>query len=521
MRFELKKEIKNRLGDKDWRINHQYVIKSKNKELIQFKRNKTQEHFNKNKHSRNIILKSRQLGFSTFEAIDMLDDVLFTPNFDGLMIGQDLETAKDIFSNKIDLAWRNFDLKELYEVNTDTARQLKFGFGDGSFSSIVVDSSGRSGTFHRVHITEFAKVCKDYPDKAREIIEGTLPAVPMDGRIDIESTAAGSEGAFYDIFWEAWERGEPKQPTHYKAHFYNWRWDKEEIEKITDYQYQEFKTDPDFIYFKEYQNEFNKDKKGLALMSNHELTYYYLKWLSLKKDWHSLKKEYPTTPFEAFATAGNKLFDEDYLSKLKIIPPIKQENEWSYWEEPKLGHQYCWGSDVGEGIGKAHSTIVFWDLSTLKPKVVAIFKNNKIAPDLLAHEIKNGATKYNYAFGAVERNNHGHTTIGKLREIYPEKLLYQDEKERFGWQTDLVSKPKMMYDLNTAVNNELVDILSQTIISEMRRYDKEDLRIRIHDDETEHYDLLIAAAIGFQMKDNRPAINKKKAKVIIPKRYSR
>ena len=306
------------------------------------------------------------------------------------------------------------------------------------------------------------------------------------------------------MFWGAWERGETKFPTEYKAHFYNWQWDKEEIEKITMEQIKEFVEGKDFKLFEDY-----KEKHKLTLK---EITYYYFKWLSLDKNWNSLKKEFPTTCFEAFQSSGNKLFDESGLSKLNIQPPIKQENEWNYYEDPKLGNKYCWGADVGEGIGKNHSAIVILNLTPIKPKVVATYKNNKIAPDLLAFEIRNGGIKYQYAFGAPERNNHGHTTIAKLREIYPEKLIYKDDKDKFGWQTNLVSKPKMMFDLNTAVNNELIDIPSQGIVSEMRRYDKEDLRIKNYDEETEHYDLLTACAIGFQMRDYK-AVG---TKVIIP-----
>ena len=104
-------------------------------------------------------------------------------------------------------------------------------FGDGTYCSFAVGMTGRSGTFSRLHITELALVCRKFPDKAREILEGSIPSVPMSGRVDIESTADGSDGKFYDMFWEAWERGQPTLPTEYKAHFYNWQWD-EEIENI-------------------------------------------------------------------------------------------------------------------------------------------------------------------------------------------------------------------------------------------------------------------------------------------------
>ncbi len=486
-----------RLLNKDWRISHLWKIKDKNKSLVPFKRNRAQAHFKEHKALRNIILKSRQLGFTTDETIDMVDDVSFTKNLDAILIAQDLDTAKDIFSNKIDIAWNNFKLKDLYKVNTDSARQLKLEFGDGSVSSITVDSSGRSGTFRRVHITEFALTCKKYPERAKEIIEGTLPAVPLDGRVDIESTADGGYGIFYDMFWEAWERGDPTLPTQFKAHFYNWTWDDGEIEKVTEGQISEFTSSKDYKLFDDYQRKHE--------LSNREITYYYFKWLSLNKNWESLHKEYPTTAFEAFEASGNKLFTEKALADLLIQQPIETVGDWKYYSEPELGHRYGLAADVGEGIGRDHSSCVIWDFTCLKPRVVATYKSNVIAPDIFAYEIKKGATKFEFAVVAPERNNHGHTTISKLREIYPERLIYKDEKERFGWQTNLVSKPKMFYDLSTAANDTLIDVPSRECVSEMRRYDKDQLRVRAYDEETtEHFDMLTAMAIGFQLRDYSP-----------------
>lgn len=494
-KFSLKKIL-----DKDWRISTLWKIKNKAGNKVTFTRNRAQEHFKVNKGQRNIILKSRQLGFTTDETIDMIDDVSFNKNLDTLIIAQDLDTARDIFDNKVRYAWDNFILRDKYKINTESARQLKLDFGDGSISSITVDSSGRSGTFRRVHITEFAVVCKQFPDRAKEIIDGTIPAVPLDGRIDIESTAVESTGHFHDMFWEAWERGTPTIPTQFKAHFYNWTWDDLEIGKITEAHISDFLASTDFI-----THRFSTYQKTHEL-SDREITYYYFKWLSLNKRWDSLHREYPTTPHEAFQGSGNKMFDEVAVSKLEVEDPIEIEGQWTIHSMPVIGHRYVMAADVAEGVGKDHSTAVIIDLTQIKPRVVATYKNNKIAPDIFAFELKNGATKYQYPFLAVERNNHGHATISKLREIYPEDLLYRDDHKKLGWQTNLVTKPKMMYDLSTAVNDELIDIPSKGIVSEMRRFDKEDLRVKTYDEEaTEHFDLLIAMAIALQMKDKLPS----------------
>lgn len=494
--MKLTQKEKTNLKNKDWRLSHLYKIKDKQGKLVSFTRNKAQIDFNSKRHTRNIILKSRQLGFTTDEAIDMFDDVLFTRNYDSMFIAQDLDTAKDIFSNKVDLAWNNFKLKELYRPDTSSARQVKLNFGDDTFSSITVDTTGRSGTFQRLHITEFAQVCKKFPDKAREILEGSIPAVPMHGRVDIESTAEGSEGKFYDMFWTAWDRGNPVYPTEFKSHFYNWQWDHAELSRITEEQIRYFKSTGDYLIFKEYQQQHK--------LSDLEITYYYLKWLSLEKDWNSMKKEYPTTPYEAFEGSGNKLFDSTKLSLMNLVPG-KRIGDWTYFGDYQIGHRYAAGCDVAEGVGRDSNACVIWDFTPIKPRVVAEYKSNKIAPDLFAYEIKDGCSKYGMAFVAVERNNHGHSTISKLKEIYPEKYIYKDEKDKLGWQTNLVTKPKMMYDLNTAVNNELIDIPSQALVNEARRYDKEELNTGKFDDEsTQHWDLLVAASIGFQMRDKLP-----------------
>lgn len=491
-----------RLKSKEWRLSKLHKIKNKQQQLVNFERNRAQQEFASAKHTRNIILKSRQLGFTTDETIDTFDDVLFQRNFDGLLIAQDLDVAKDIFDNKVKLDWENFPLKHLYEADLNSARRIKLGFGDGTYSSITVDNSGRSGTYRRVHITEFAKTCKNYPERAKEIINGTIPAVPLDGRVDIESTAEDSDGLFYNLFWDAWERGEPTQPTEFKAHFYNWTYDDAEIAQVN-----EIADLP--IEMRQYQ--------ALHKLSDKQISYFYVKWLSLNRDWKAMKKEYPTTPYEAFEGSGNKLFDSAKLELFTLYEGEKS-GDWIYYDEPELGHDYAGAADVAEGVGQDSSTCVVWDFTPAKPKVVAIYKNNKIAPDLFAYELKDGGQRYHNALIAVERNNHGHTTISKLKEIYPKDCIYKDEKEKLGWETNLVSKPRMMFEFKTAINNELVDIPCKPLVSEMYRYDKENIDIKNFDEEaTQHWDLLMAAAIGFQMKNVRK--QPPKAKTFVPNNY--
>lgn len=298
-----------RLLDKTWRINNLYKIRNKEGQLIKFKRNRAQQHYSENKWFRNLVLKSRQLGFTTDEAIDSLDDVLFTPNMDALMIAHNLEAGESIFNKKITFAWDKLpqELRQLYSVDNKTSKTLKFDFGAKGFSSLAVDTSGRSGTYQRVHITELAEIAKKYPKKIPDIIEGTIPAIPTTGRLDIESTSQGASGEFYEMFMEAWERGEPTINQQYKAHFYNWTWDDEEMERIVN---------P--IPFSEMdQKEKFEDYAEKHKLNQVEITYYYQKWLSLNKKWNALHREYPTTPQEAFDAVSEGTFYGETLGMME------------------------------------------------------------------------------------------------------------------------------------------------------------------------------------------------------------
>lgn len=298
-----------RLLDKQWRMTHLYKIRNKKGELVTFKPNRAQSNFEENKAYRNLILKSRQLGFTTYESIDSLDDTLFTPNKDSLMIAHNLEAGESIFSKKISFAWEKIppEIRSLYSVDAKTSKTLRFDFGHKGFSSIAVDTSGRSGTYQRVHVTELADISKKYPKKVPDIIEGTIPAVPTNGRVDIESTSQGASGEFYDMFMESLERGEPRNAQEYKAHFYNWTWDDDELDTIIPIPIKEMSQSEKFT---EYAVRHN--------LSDTQITYYYLKWISLNKNWNALKREYPTTPQEAFNAVSEGTFYGELMGIMEM-----------------------------------------------------------------------------------------------------------------------------------------------------------------------------------------------------------
>lgn len=481
--------IDPRLKDKEWRISHLYKIVDKNSRLITFKRNAVQQKIAKEKHTRNIYLKARQEGVTTEKCIDYLDEVLFHNNITAVIIAHDKEAVVKIFK-KVKLAWEHFPLKDVmgYVANTETTNELSFNNG----SSIRVALSSRADTVNRLHISEFGKICAKYPLKSEEIITGAIPSVPENGQIDIESTAEGEYGRFYDMFWEAWNRGEPQAKKQFKAHFFPWTANPEYRLAGT------FDIPQDL-----------RDYQKLHSLTDEQINWYFIEKQTQKE---KMKQEYPITPEEAFIGSGNKLFDSEKVSKI-ATKDGERVGDWIYYEDYIPSHRYALGADVAEGVGQDSSTGVIVDFT--KTKVVAEYASNKIAPDMFAYELKNGATRYGNCLIAPERNNHGFTTLSKLKEIYHNIYTQkpsEDEikvaqasntqpKKKYGWLTTGATKPKMLFDLNDAINEDQIAIQSKYLKEELRTYDKEDLSVvRFDSNQTKHWDRVIALAICWQMK---------------------
>lgn len=519
-------ETKRKFRNKRWRMKHLYSVKNRAARIVPYVRNRAQAHFTENRWYFNIILKSRRLGFSTEVDLSLFDDTLFNP-YDTLIIAHTKDDAEKLFDDKIMTAWMNLpqELKDNWKVDSERANRLKFDWGKhtiidpetkkkkviNNFSSITVSNSGRSGGYTRVHISEFGPLCERFPARAAEIISGTIPTIPYGGQLDIESTAESDYGFFHDMFWDAWNNPTNNLPlkefkkhnskTTYKAHFYNWTWDDEELSQITTAI--PTKSMDDSKYFADYQRKHK--------LTDLQITYYYLKYKSLASDKRILRQQYPMTPEEAFENAGDKYFDQDKIAKqLELIrEPIRVEGAWQIFHDPVSSHDYTAGIDSSEGIGGDNATIAIIDLSTKPHQIVATFKNNHTPPDMLAHEAKIKGFLYNTAFMVPEVNNHGHVVVQTLKDIYPtykiftrikQDRAYDEQTEKLGFQTNIATRSQMFTDLNSTINETSIILTSKELIHEFKTFPRQKVnQVRTKDDGTlGHWDLLTATALAFQ-----------------------
>lgn len=226
-------ELKRNLADPMWRLCsgklYKIIIKGDDQEddeglVVPFKPNRAQRRLIRRLWHRNVILKARQLGFTTLVCIMWLDHALFNPNSACGIIAQDRETAEALFRNKVKFAYDNLppSLKAAMPLESCTKSEIRFAHNN---SFMRVATSVRSGTIHRLHISEFGKICAKFPDKAEEVITGSIPAVPKSGILVIESTAEGRDGEFYKICQTAEANHDARKVLtvrDYRFHFFPW-----------------------------------------------------------------------------------------------------------------------------------------------------------------------------------------------------------------------------------------------------------------------------------------------------------
>lgn len=277
-----------RLSDPIWRLNNLYHIINKQGGQTIFKLNWAQQELYDGMHYCNVILKARQLGISTFVCLLFLDRCLFNSNVSAGILCHTLEDGQQMF-RRVKFAYDCLpdNLKQLIVSDNDTAQMLKFSNG----SSLRVGTSLRSSTFQYLHVSEFGKICARYPEKAREVLTGSLNTISAGQYCFVESTAEGRSGAFYDMVCRSralQEQGSNLTPLDFRFFFFPWH-------RSPEYTLQASVPIPQETakYFEELE------AKGIGLYPGQKF------WYVKKQETQSsdMMREYPSTPEEAFHTS--------------------------------------------------------------------------------------------------------------------------------------------------------------------------------------------------------------------------
>jgi hypothetical protein len=277
-----------------WRLENLYTIIDKNGSKIRFKPNAEQiDLLFDRMWYRNLVLKARQLGLSTAILLYILDSAAWGENINCGVVADTLDNAEKLF-RKIEVAFDAFplELQQALKLKKRTTSEMYFGNG----SSIGVSTSMRGGTINILHVSEFGKICAHDLIKAREIVTGSMEAVPKNGAIFIESTAEGEDGYYYDYVTEALKRVDSKQhltQMDFRLHFYAW-WQNPEY-ALSD-------SDTELVTIgAEHLKYFERLQVDYGIHTSQQQRAWYVKKAETAKG--DMKREYPSYPREAFEVA--------------------------------------------------------------------------------------------------------------------------------------------------------------------------------------------------------------------------
>jgi len=203
-------------------------------------------------------------------------------------------------------------------------------------------------------------------------------------------------------------------------------------------------------------------------------------------------------------------FDRDTLDNMEPRKPIKETAGLKVFYEYDPSHRLGGGHDVSGGVGLDSSTSVYIDFDTVPARVVGTFAANTIKPEAFGYEIVRENDIFGGCIEAIE-NNYGTEAIlvCKQKDVKLHMTETKDNsirggtKSTYGWSTNALTKPKMLAGLAKAVTDGLLNLSDEALIQECKSYTRNDLIENIKDPRltTRHFDLLIAAAIAWQMKD--------------------
>ncbi|MGT2444483.1 terminase [Ensifer adhaerens] len=426
----LSEDVVELWADRRWRLRNLYFIKDKFGNVVRFVMNPAQEKLLDDLHYLNIILKARQMGFSTFILILALDCCIFNSNFAAGLIADTKKNAQNLL-DRIKFAYEHLPgpIQKAVEIKSDNSSEIEFGNG----SSVEVGVSLRSGTKNLLHISEYGKICAKTPDKAKEVKSGSLNTLAARQLGFIESTAEGRGGDFYDKVQQArriLDAGRDPGEMDYRFHFFPW-WQDDTYQLLEPVML----TVEDEKYFGELATE-----HGIQL-SDPQKWWYVAKKAEQGDD---MWKEYPSTPDEAFQAAKEGAYFARDLRALRqrgkigsfpYVPSIVVNTFWDFglgdtqtiWLHQEVAGEnrfVGYFEDSGMGLGHYFGWLDKWAAQRSARWGVHhgphdIDHRRQTTTSGQAETIKTMSAKLGFVFKTVERNPDKINAIHAVRMKLP------------------------------------------------------------------------------------------------------
>lgn len=508
-------------------------IRTKEGKIVPFILNEPQRRFyeaikirwNSGKPVRMIVLKARQMGFSTLTEGLIFWVTATQCNAESMIVAHKDEATSNIFRmSKLFYELLPEPVRPLRQASN--AQELSFAApcnskagAEGLRSRIRCATAGGSGvgrsyTLKCVHMSEFAF----WPGNKMATYTGLMQAVPdaMHTLVIIESTANG-----FDEFKDMWDMAVRQQrdgdEDGFIPIFFPW------------FEMSEYR--------RAVPHGFVPTQEELELKAQFALDDEQLAWrrwcikVNCGGDLNMFHQEYPATPEEAFISTGRSVFDKDVLIRriedVRSLPYIRGSFRYDYNDElprgekirnirfveaadgivrllkkPEKGVPYVIGGDTaGTGSDKFTAQV----LDNVSGAQVAVL-SHQLGETTYTRQMYCLGRFFNNALIGIETNYSTYPVKELERLGYPKQFLRHKEDSflqqittHLGFRTDQVTRP-LIIDMAKDIVQEHVELIGdiETLEEMLRFVYNEDYRPEAA--QGAHDDLVMAFAIAHYIR---------------------
>ncbi len=406
--------------------------------------NAAQRAFERRRGRRNIVLKARQMGMTTWVAGRFFLKTVTTRGMLTVQVAHTREAAESIFRT----AQRFWEYLPL-EMRTGALRRSRANVGqmvfpelDSEFRvlSAADENAGRGLTIHCLHCSEVSR----WPGDAAATLAGLRAALVPSGEAVLESTPNGAYGAFYD----EWRGAEEKGMTR---HFLPW-W-----------------MEP--AYVSEPVTDLREDER--SLVKEHGLTEAQIGYRrGLEASYRGLRsQEFAEDAETCFRATGDCCFDlqavEQRLRQVGDAVEIRRGGALEIWLPRLPGKNYVVAVDTAGGGADGDFAAV--QVIELMTGVQCAELRQRMGVLELARVAAELAREYGGAMMAVERNNHGAGVLAYLDSVERYSRVYA-QAGMAGWLTTAGNKPGMVGRMGALLVEQPWLFASRRLLGECRTF---------------------------------------------------
>lgn len=500
--------------------------------------NAVKDAWNNGRPARIIILKARQMGFSTLTEALLFWICATARQREAMVVAHTDEATRNLFMmsrryyenlpNEVKPLTRASNAQEIvFDVPAKGAPEGAIGLGSRIRCATAGGQGvGRSATLQALHISEFAF----WPGDKAATITGILQAVPDEPNtlVIIESTANG-----YDEFKKRWDEAVIAQrdgTEGYTPIFFPW------------FELKEYRR-PVPPGFKRTETE--QELADLYGLDNQQLS--WRRWCiatNFSGDERMFKQEYPATPDEAFLSTGSCVFNETAVAarraEVQNVPCIHGEFVYDYddskvrdkisnirfveggrglvrmYKKPENGVPYVIGGDTA---GTGSDSFVGQVLDNRTGAQAAVLQHSQ-DETLYTRQMYCLGKYYNDALIGIETNYSTYPQkelerLGYTRFYVRERIdtFTGRTTQAFGFDTNVRTRPLIIDNLKAIAQKELDLIGDYETLGEMLTFVYDD-NFKPAAQQGEHDDLVMALAIAHYIRNQQVTMSKEERQAL-------